>query len=110
MLMYHVTVKVNHEKVAEWLNWMKPVHILEVLDTGYFIKCRLSTLDTSDQDGASFSVLYDCPSHDALNQYMSLCAPALQKKHIEKFAGHFVAFRTILEVNDEFYPRNRESG
>lgn len=107
--MYHVTVKINPEKAEEWLHWMKTKHIPEVLDTGYFIKCRMSKLDTDDQDGVTFSVLYDCHSRESLYQYMSLCAPALQKKHIDKFAGQFVAFRTILEVNEEFYPRKRET-
>jgi hypothetical protein len=109
MIMYHVTVKIATEKCREWLQWMKTVHIPEVLDTGYFVKCRLSKLDSDENDGETYSVLYDCPSREKLNKYMSLNAPALQKKHIDKFAGHFVAFRTTLEVDEELFPRAQHS-
>lgn len=105
MVMYHVTVKITPEKSEEWLHWMKTIHIPEVLNTGYFIKCRLSRLEVDDQDGQTFSVLYDCPSEEYLTKYMSLCAPELQKKHIDKFAGQFVAFRTVLNVDAELYPK-----
>jgi hypothetical protein len=105
MIIYNVTVKINKDKTEEWLLWMRLHHIPDVLNTGYFTKCRISILDLDEEDGNTYALQYDCPSMEQLNKYMMLCAPELQKKHIEKFAGSFVAFRTILRVVEEIYPQ-----
>ena len=105
MIIYNVTVKIDKDKTDEWLHWMKHHHIPEVLNTGFFIKCRLSMLDLSEEDGNTYALQYDCPSMEHLKRYMMLCAPELQKKHMEKYAGSFVAFRTILQVVEEIYPQ-----
>ncbi len=36
MIIYNVTVKIDNDVVAEWLNWMQTVHIPDVMQTGYF--------------------------------------------------------------------------
>lgn len=105
MLIYNVTVKINTEIVEEWLSWMRKHHIPKVLETGCFVKSRISKLDIQEADGETFAIQYDCFSQDVLNKYMSLYAPQLQKEHIEKYAGKFVAFRTTLQVIEEIFPK-----
>ena len=107
MVIYNVTVKIDPVVHDEWLSWMKSQHIPEVLATGYFNKCRISKLDTDEPDGVTYALQYDAFSMEGLQKYMALCAPALQKKHIEKYANRFVAFRTILQVVEEIYPTER---
>jgi Domain of unknown function (DUF4286) len=109
MVVYNVTVKVDPQIHEEWFEWMKTVHIPNVLTTGMFTKCRLSKLDVQEQDGETYVFQYDCFSQEKLNQYMIHHAPALQKEVIEKYANRFVAFRTVLNVLEEQYARQQQS-
>jgi len=36
MILYNVTVKIMKPLEAEWLKWMKEVHIPDVINTGLF--------------------------------------------------------------------------
>lgn len=101
MIIYNVTVKIDHEVHDDWYQWMKEVHIPEVMATGYFVKsqmCKLLHLDESD--GITYAIQYYCESMDQLQEYHRLQAPALQKKHTDKFKEKYVAFRTIMEVTE----------
>ena len=104
MVVYNVTIKVDPSISEEWLSWMKVHHIPQVLQTGVFTKCRISRLDLQELDGITYVVQYDCYSQEMLNTYMIKYAPNLQKEHIDKFAGKFVAFRTVLQILEEIYP------
>ena len=81
MIIYNVTIKLDPEIHEDWLSWMRRHHIPEVLATGYFVRCRLSKLDVNE----------------------------LQKKHIDRYANRFVAFRTILQVIEEIFPADKLS-
>ncbi|MEP7195510.1 MAG: DUF4286 family protein [Saprospiraceae bacterium] len=105
MLIYNVTVKINTSHAEEWLVWMRNHHIPKVLQTGAFTKCRISRIDITEEDGVSYSIQYDCFSHKDLNHYMMIHAPELQKEHITRYADQFVAFRTVLEIVEELYPK-----
>lgn len=109
MLVYNVTVKVDHQIADEWLEWMRTIHIPNVLATGAFNKCRLSKLDMKEDDGVTYVFQYDCFSEDDLNRYMIHDAPTLQKEVIDKYATRFVAFRTILNVVEEIYRHDQQS-
>jgi hypothetical protein len=109
MVIYNVTVKINQDLVDEWLMWMRTHHIPKVLSTGAFRKCRLSKLDIKEEDGVTYVLQYDAMSHEVLTNYMIHHAPALQKEHIDRYANRFVAFRTVLEVVEEIYPKERNS-
>ena len=37
MILYNVTIKVDHDIHDEWMEWMKQTHIPQVLETGLFI-------------------------------------------------------------------------
>jgi hypothetical protein len=109
MLIYNVTVKINQEIAEEWLSWMRLHHIPKVLSTGAFHKCRLSRLDLKEDDGITYVLQYDAISQEVLTKYMIHHAPALQKEHIDRYANRFVAFRTVLEVIEELFPKERAS-
>ncbi len=99
MLLYNVTVKVEHEIEAEWIEWMQTVHIPEVLATGMFVKNQFLRLISQDEeDGQTYAVQYYCENSELLDEYMRKYAPALQQKTRDRYANKFVAFRTVLEV------------
>jgi len=109
MIIYNVSVKINPEIQSDWINWMRTHHIPKVLATGCFLKSRMSKLEIQEQDGITYIIQYELLNSDLLNQYMIHYAPALQKEHIDRYANKFVAFRTILDVLEEFYPTERNS-
>ena len=98
MILYNVTVNIDNDVHDEWLDWMKTVHIPEVLNTGFFIENKICRILAEEDGGSSYAIQYLCKSTEAFEEYQNNHAPALQQKHIEKYAGKFGAFRTILEI------------
>ena len=101
MIQYNVTIKIDSEAEAEWLDYMKNTHIQDVLDTGLFLHCRLSKLIRSGEDGETYTIQYILPTMKDMHMYQSKYAAKLQSEHTEKFKGKFVAFRTLMEVVSE---------
>lgn len=102
MILYNVTINIDQDVHREWLEWMRSEHIPEVLATGCFTEARLSRIQAEEDGGVSFSVMYFSPSKELHDQYQKEFAPVLQRKHSEKYQGKFAAFRTILDVIEEF--------
>jgi len=101
MIIYNVTVNINEEVHDEWVAWMRDVHIPDVMATGFFLENRFAkVLLTKDEGGVTYSVQYLCKNMADLQIYQGSHAPRLQADVNEKFAGKFVAFRTVLELVD----------
>jgi hypothetical protein len=77
---------------------MRDVHIPEVMATGYFLENRFCRIMVQEQEGTSYSIQYLCKNMEDLQEYQRDHAPELQQKHIERYSGKFVAFRTLLET------------
>ncbi len=97
MIIYNVTVKIDHAVHDEWFNWMKKIHIPEVMSTGYFLNNQIFKILVDDEDGISYSIQYSCANMQDLLDYQKFHATDLQKKHQDKFGNQYVAFRTVLE-------------
>jgi hypothetical protein len=97
MILYNVTINIEDSVHDEWLEWMKNVHIPEVMATGLFTMNNMYKVMAGDPDGTTYSVQYLCASMDDYEKYQNEFASALQKKTNDKYAGKFVAFRTLLE-------------
>ena len=102
MILYNVTVAIDPSVEMEWVNWMRTVHIPDVMATGCFIESRFSQVQTEGDEGKSFAITYLCPDKELLDKYRNTFAPKLQKEHSDKFQGRFAAFRTLLDVIEEF--------
>lgn len=99
MIVYNVTVNIENEVETEWVKWMKEIHIPEVMETGMFINNRFLKLlnEVEGNTGTTYAIQYTCESPNELQEYLEVHAPALQKKHTDRYEGKFVAFRTFLE-------------
>ncbi len=102
MILYNVTVSVDESVHQDWLQWMREVHIPEVLATGCFLESRLSRILAEEDGGVTFSVMYLSPSQEMYDEYQQKYAPKLQSDHSQRYQGKFAAFRTILNVVEEF--------
>lgn len=102
-ILYNVTVKIDLDVNDEWLSWMKETHIPDVMMTGKFDAWKLTKiLGDDDPHGVTYAVQYTAPDMDTFLEYSQYHAPKLQAEHRDKFAGKFGAFRTLMEVVDEY--------
>lgn len=98
MILYNVTVGIDKEIEAVWVEWMKTTHIPEVLKTGTFIKYKFYKVISHDDEGSvSYCIQYFTPTLEKFNLYLKDYAPALMEHHRAKFDGKHVAFLTLLE-------------
>ena len=101
MILYNVTINIDSRVAEEWLQWMKEVHIPEVMATTYFIKNQIArVLGDEESGGVTYAIQYTARNMEDLMEYQRLHAPTLQAKHTERYKDRYVAFRTVLEIID----------
>lgn len=102
MIIYNVTINVDESIHDEWLIWIKE-HIPKVLATGKFTEAKLTkVLVEEDMGGTTYSVQYRAKSREALDAYYKEDAEKLRAEGLKKFADKMLAFRTELEIIDEY--------
>ncbi len=102
MVLYNITIKIDHTAHEEWKQWMLNRHIPDVMATGMFAEyklCRL--LGDEEEDGITYAVQYLAHSRASFNIYQERFAAALQAEHAHHFSGKYVAFRTLLDIVDQ---------
>lgn len=98
MIIYNVTISVDEDIHDEWLEWMRTVHIPDVMETGLFVGHRILKVLSDVDTGVTYSIQYDCHSMKELEEYHAAHAPRLQKDTQDRYGDKFVAFRTLLEL------------
>jgi len=99
MIIYNVTINIDHSAHDEWLQWMKEKHIPDVMSTGKFIETKiLRLIGDHDSGGTTYAIQYSCETMKDYEDYREGYAAALQKDAIDKFGEKFTAFRTLLET------------
>ncbi|QIE59737.1 DUF4286 family protein [Rasiella rasia] len=102
MIIYNVTINVDASIQENWLTWIKE-HIPQVLATGHFTEAKLTqVLVEEDMGGTTYSVQYRAKSREALDAYYKNDAERMRKEGLQQFADKMLAFRTELEVIDEY--------
>jgi hypothetical protein len=102
MIVYNVTVNIEESIHEEWLVWIKN-HIPQVLATGKFISATLTkVLVEEEMGGTTYAIQYRAKSREALNSYYQNDADKLKSEGLLKFADKMLAFRTELEIIDEY--------
>ena len=102
MLIYNVTINIDDAVHDEWLNWIK-IHIPQVLSTGKFTEAKLTkVLVEEEMGGTTYSVQYRAKSRQDLDAYYEQHAERLRQDGLSRFADKSLAFRTELEIIDEF--------
>jgi hypothetical protein len=103
MIIYNVTVNIDDSVHDDWLQWMKTEHIPQVLATGKFKEAKLTkVLVEEEKGGVTYSTQFRAFSREALDDYYKHHADALRTEGLKRFADKMLAFRTELEIIDEF--------
>ena len=102
MIIYNVTANIDNSIHDDWLKWIKE-HIPQVLATGKFEKATLTkVLVEEDLGGHTYSVQYRSYSREALDAYYKEDAEKLRTVGLKRFADKMLAFRTELQIVDEY--------
>ena len=102
-VIYNVTVKIEKESESAWVQWMRNTHIPDVLATKSFLNAKLNKILFLDEsDGITYTVQYMSQDMKTLDRYHKEFASKLQKDLVTHFKDKYVAFRSIMEVHDEF--------
>ena len=102
MIIYNVTVNVDESIHEAWLKWIKE-HIPMVLSTGRFTEAKLTrVLVEEEMGGITYSVQYRAKSRKDLDEYYAKEADKLRQDGVNRFADKILAFRTELEIIDEY--------
>ncbi|MEZ4948652.1 MAG: DUF4286 family protein [Saprospiraceae bacterium] len=97
-ILYNVTVKVTKDISQDWLQWMKEVHIPDVLATGLFLEHKICKILHEEEDGDTYAIQYYCKNMEDFQTYQENHAKALQKDHSDRYQNKYMAFRTLMEV------------
>src|SRR4051812_30846391 len=99
MFIYNVTIKVSDPIHGPWLQWLKEVHVPEVLATNCFTNATIvRLLEIDDSEGPTYAVQYAAESKASYNLYIEKHAALLRKKSFDKWGNQFIAFRSLMEV------------
>lgn len=103
MIIYNVTINIDNSVHEEWLKWMKTEHIPKVLGTGKFEKATLSqVLVEEEMGGFTYAIQFRSYSREALDAYYQNDAEKLRDEGQKRFADKMLAFRTELQIVDEY--------
>jgi hypothetical protein len=98
MIIYNVTVNIDADVHERWMDWMKEVHIPDVMATGLFLESRILRVLADDEGGITYAIQYTAADMEHFERYRTEHAPRLQAETQKHFDGKFAAFRTLLEV------------
>ena len=82
------------------MQWMKDVHVPDVMNTGYFLESHIQKmLDPAPHEPGTvtYNFQYLCKTMADLDAYVENDAPRLRDDVVQRYKDQFVAFRTILE-------------
>jgi hypothetical protein len=100
MFIYNVTVNISDDVHAEWVKWMREIHMPEVMKTGCFVDNQMVKVLYVEDEGHTYSLQYRFLEMVDIERYQKEYAPALQADHTKKFKDKYTAFRTLLQVID----------
>jgi Domain of unknown function (DUF4286) len=99
MIIYNVTIKVDHSIAHQWLAWLKEEHIPDVITTGCFTNAAvLRLLEVDETEGPTYAVQYHAESKVLYNRYIEQFAQDMRKRGADKWGEKIIAFRSVMEV------------
>ena len=99
MIIYNVTIKVDHSIAAEWLTWLKEEHIPDIIVTSCFTHATiLHLLEADDTEGITYAVQYHAESKALYNRYIEKFSEEMRKKGMDRWGNKFIAFRSVMQL------------
>ncbi len=99
MLLYNITLKVDHSIQGAWLPWMRKSFIPSIMDTGHFEDFQFyELLHLPDQDGKTYALQLFCLSIQEFRTFQMEEEQDLQFLLVKKFEDRVVFFPTLMKT------------
>ena len=99
MIIYNVTTKVHNSISKEWLQWLKEVHVKEILDTGCFTEFKIvKLLEIDEEEGPTYALQLYADSKAMYNRYVEKFAGNMRHEAFEKWGDKFISIRTVMQI------------
>lgn len=99
LFLYNVTIKVADAIAADWMVWLKTIHLPAIIATQCFTHAHIfRLLETDDTEGPTYAVQYFANSKANYNRYISIYAEAFRQDSYAKWGDKFIAFRSLMQV------------
>ena len=101
MIIYNITTKVHSSIAAEWLQWIKEIHVKEVMKSDCFTKYKIvKLLEVDDIEGPTFAVQFFAESKALYNRYIEKFAGEVRKRSFDKWGDKFISIRSVMQIVD----------
>jgi len=98
MLLYNITYNIDKNEEQDFLEWMKNVHIQEVMITGFPKSYKVLKLLTEiDNGGVTYSIQYNFDSQNGFEVFENDYLDDLHAKVDSRYRGKYVHFASLLE-------------
>ena len=99
MIIYNVTIKLQHSIHKQWLAWLKEEHIPDIVATGCFTNATiLELLEVDITEGPTYAIQYFAESKALYNLYIEKFAAGTRQKSFDKRGDQFIAFRSVMQI------------
>lgn len=99
MIVYNLTMKIDHRIHDEWLQWQKEEHIPGILATKQFADYKFfRLLDQDETDGITYVLQFFAPDIDHYQKYIENFSSSFRQKIVEKWGNYCLTFNTVMEV------------
>ncbi|MFM8913534.1 MAG: DUF4286 family protein [Flammeovirgaceae bacterium] len=98
LFLYNVTVGIDKDIEAEWVDWVKTMYLPAEYETGFFTQAKLYRIVTHDDEhSVSYSLQFFSESIDNVVQYLDQHKSTIIEAHRLRFKDKHVIFNTLLE-------------
>ena len=99
MIIYNITTKVHNSIAADWMRWLKNIHVKEVMESDCFTEYKIvKLLEIDETDGPTFAVQFFAESKGLYNRYIEKFAGEMRKRSFEKWGDKFISIRTVMQI------------
>ena len=70
---------------------------------GDFSKAQINKVITNNDSDNTFAIAYTCTTIEKLHRYQTEFSAKIQEKHVARYGDKAVAFRTTMQIIEEFY-------
>lgn len=108
-IIYNITINVDEQVHDKWLEWVRNVHIPQVIDTGCFERSRLLRIHAFEQGGLTYAVQFEARDMESYNRFQSEFSKTIDLCLDPRFSGAAQTIKTVLEVVDTHPLVSKES-
>ena len=99
MIIYNITTKVHNSISADWLQWLKEVHVKDVMAGNCFTEYKIvKLLEVDETDGPTFAIQFSAESKALYNIYIEKFAGEMRKRSFDKWGDKFISIRSVMQI------------